>query len=260
MWFRAAWDLTTRPNGQSARNLQRNLGLGSYQTAWTMLHRYRRAMVAPGRTRLSGVVELDETVVGGKNKPGKRGRAKDANRHIVGECFWGFELHGVVPDIVTMGKPLGNGHPLAAVVTTPAVAASFHNGMEYFNTFGGNPVSATIGQAVLDYVLDMRLQAHARDVGAYLQSGVRDLMTESPLITDVRGHGLFLGIELQRDGIPATTEVADLIEFAKARGVMLSSDGPANNVFKIKPPMVIQREDVDLFLEVFRDGLREVNR
>lgn len=83
VWFRAAWDLTTRPNGQSARNLQRNLGLGSYQTAWAMLHRYRRAMVAPGRTRLSGVVELDETVVGGKNKPGKRGRAKDANRHIV---------------------------------------------------------------------------------------------------------------------------------------------------------------------------------
>ena len=87
----------------------------------------------------------------------------------VGDAFWGFQLHGVVPDIVTMGKPLGNGHPLAAVVTTPSIAASFHNGMEYFNTFGGNPVSAAIGQAVLDVVLDSRLQAHARDLGGYLQ-------------------------------------------------------------------------------------------
>ena len=177
----------------------------------------------------------------------------------VGERFWGFELHGVVPDIVTMGKPLGNGHPLAAVVTTPAIAASFHNGMEYFNTFGGNPVSATIGQAVLDYVLDARLQAHASDTGAYLQEQVRAMMPEFPLICDVRGHGLFLGIELSHDGVPATDQVADLIEFAKARGVMLSSDGPANNVFKIKPPMVIQREDVDLFLGVFSDGLRHVS-
>ena len=178
----------------------------------------------------------------------------------VGDAFWGFQLHGVVPDIVTMGKPLGNGHPLAAVVTTPELAASFHNGMEYFNTFGGNPVSAAIGQAVLDVVLDSRLQAHARDLGDYLQQQVRAMMPTSPLIADVRGHGLFLGIELARDGVPATAEVADLMEFALHRGVMLSSDGPANNVFKIKPPMVVQRADVDLFLEVFHDGLVAVSR
>ncbi len=176
----------------------------------------------------------------------------------VGETFWGFELHGVVPDIVTMGKPLGNGHPLAAVVTTPEIAASFHNGMEYFNTFGGNPVSAVIGQSVLDYVLDMRLQAHAQQLGSYVQEQVRGMRGDHALIGDVRGHGLFLGIELMRDGRPATREVADIMEFARQRGVMLSSDGPANNVFKIKPPLVVQREDMDRFLEVLDEGLRAV--
>jgi 4-aminobutyrate aminotransferase-like enzyme len=176
----------------------------------------------------------------------------------VGERFWGFELHGVVPDIVTMGKPLGNGHPLAAVVTTPEIAESFHNGMEYFNTFGGNPVSAVVGQAVLDYVLDMRLQAHARDLGAYVQEQVRGMRADHPLIGDVRGHGLFLGVEFMRDGQPATQEVEDIIEFALQRGIMLSSDGPDNNVFKIKPPMVVQREDMDRFLEVLDDALRAI--
>ncbi len=176
----------------------------------------------------------------------------------VGEKFWGFELHDVVPDIVTMGKPLGNGHPLAAVVTTPQVAASFHNGMEYFNTFGGNPVSASIGQAVLDVVYDQRLQAHAVDIGAYLTEQVRSLAKAHPMIADVRGHGLFIGIELMRDDSPATREVSDMIEHARNHGVLLSSDGPDNNVFKIKPPMILTRQDVDLFLEIFQSGLRSV--
>lgn len=176
----------------------------------------------------------------------------------VGEKFWGFELHDVVPDIVTMGKPLGNGHPLAAVVTTPQIAASFHNGMEYFNTFGGNPVSASIGQAVLDVVYDQRLQAHAVDIGAYLIGEVRSLARTYPMIADVRGHGLFIGIELMRDGSPATSEVADVIEYARNHGVLLSSDGPGENVFKIKPPLILTRQDVDLFLEVFQSGLHSV--
>lgn len=176
----------------------------------------------------------------------------------VGEKFWGFELHDVVPDIVTMGKPLGNGHPLAAVVTTPQIAASFNNGMEYFNTFGGNPVSASIGQAVLDVVYDQRLQAHAVGIGDYLIEQVRNLAKVHPMIADVRGHGLFIGIELMRDGSPATNEVADVIEYARNNGVLLSSDGPDDNVFKIKPPMILTRQDVDHFLEVFESGLRSV--
>jgi 4-aminobutyrate aminotransferase-like enzyme len=157
----------------------------------------------------------------------------------------------VTPDIVTMGKPIGNGHPLAAVVTTPQIAASFHNGMEYFNTFGGNPVSMAIGQAVLDVVQLERLQAAAAEVGAYLRAGVSQLAATYPLIADVRGHGLFIGVELtDEDGEPATAQTAWLLEEAKAQGVFLSSDGPAGNVLKIKPALVLQHSDVDLFLSV----------
>ena len=177
----------------------------------------------------------------------------------VGEKFWGFELHGVVPDIVTMGKPLGNGHPLAAVATTAEIARSFHNGMEYFNTFGGNPVSATIGQTVLEIVYDQRLQSNAEVMGRYLQDGVRTLQSSHSIIADVRGHGLFIGVEFMRDAnTPATREVAELMEFALTRGVMLSCDGPDNNVLKIKPPMIITREDVDLFLATLKDWLNSL--
>jgi 4-aminobutyrate aminotransferase-like enzyme len=176
----------------------------------------------------------------------------------VGEHFWGFELHGVVPDIVTIGKPIGNGHPLAAVVTTPEIAQSFLTGMEYFNTFGGNPVSAAIGQAVLDVVADQGLQANAQKMGNYLMDSVRALASNIPVIGDVRGSGLFIGVELvldQKTQEPATAITAQLLEFAKNQGVFLSSDGPANNVLKIKPPMIISKTDVDLFLSVFKDGL-----
>jgi 4-aminobutyrate aminotransferase-like enzyme/Ser/Thr protein kinase RdoA (MazF antagonist) len=174
----------------------------------------------------------------------------------VGEKFWGFELHDVVPDIVTLGKPLGNGHPLAAVVTTPEVAASFNNGMEYFNTFGGNPVSAAIGQAVLEVVYDQRLQLNAKNMGKYLRDGVNSLAKEHSIIADVRGSGLFIGVEMMIDEkIPATNEVANLMEFALNKGVLLSCDGPDNNVLKIKPPMIITNSEVDLFLNVLSDWL-----
>ena len=179
----------------------------------------------------------------------------------VGEKFWGFELHGVVPDIVTMGKPLGNGHPLAAVVTTPEIAAAFHNGMEYFNTFGGNPVSAAIGQAVLDVVQDENLQANAIEIGSYLSNGVKELSKSHPIIGDVRGSGLFIGVELMRDeNTPATAEMSDLIEYAKDAGVFLSCDGPDNNILKIKPPMIITKTDVNLFLNVFDAGIKAITK
>jgi len=177
----------------------------------------------------------------------------------VGTHFWGFELHGVVPDIVTMGKPIGNGHPLAAVVTTPEIAASFHNGMEYFNTFGGNPVSMAIGQAVLDVVQLQGLQSAAAEIGNDLRAGVRELARRHPIIADVRGHGLFVGVELAHsDGSAAGEETAWLLEQARERGVFLSSDGPAGNVLKIKPPLVLQSRDVDLFLTVLDDCLRRL--
>jgi 4-aminobutyrate aminotransferase-like enzyme len=165
-------------------------------------------------------------------------------------------MQGVVPDIVTMGKPLGNGHPLAAVVTTPEIAAAFNNGMEYFNTFGGNPVSAAIGQAVFDIVEDECLQRNALEIGTYLQESVKELARKHSIIADVRGSGLFIGVEMITDqNQPATKEVADLMEFALHRGVLLSCDGPDNNVLKIKPPLIITKQDVNLFLNVLEEWL-----
>ena len=114
----------------------------------------------------------------------------------VGSHFWSFELSGVVPDIVTMGKPIANGHPLGAVVTTPAIAAAFNNGMEYFNTFGGNPVSCAIGMEVLKIIADERLQQNSLDTGAYWMDRLNALQADFPIIGQVRGAGLFLGIDL----------------------------------------------------------------
>ena len=163
-----------------------------------------------------------------------------------GTDFWGFQSHGVVPDIVTMGKPFGNGHPLAAVVTTPEIAAAFNNGMEYFNTFGGNPVSSAVGLAVLDVIEQETLQKNALYVGRFLKEGLMELRDRYPLIGDVRGEGLFLGIELVRDRAtlePATAETHRLVEEMRMRQILLSVDGPLHNIVKIKPPMVFSKED-----------------
>ena len=162
-----------------------------------------------------------------------------------------FETQGVVPDIVTLGKPIGNGHPLAAVITTPEIAASFANGMEYFNTFGGNPVSCAVGLAVLDVIRDEELQQNALEVGDYLKQGLRELQNKHSLIGDLRGLGLFLGIEFVRDPEtlePADSEAAQIVERMKERCVLLSTDGPYHNVIKTKPPMVFSKADADLLI------------
>ena len=158
----------------------------------------------------------------------------------VGSHFWSFELSGVVPDIVTMGKPIANGHPLGAVVTTPAIAAAFNNGMEYFNTFGGNPVSCAIGMEVLKIIADERLQQNALDTGAYWMDRLKALQADFPIIGQVRGAGLFLGIDLIRDPVtrePADWEASYIVERMKARGILLSTEGPHHNVLKLKPPL-----------------------
>ena len=168
-----------------------------------------------------------------------------------GSHFWMFEAQGVTPDIVTLGKPIGNGHPLGAVVTTPEIAASFANGMEYFNTFGGNPVSCAVGLAVLDVIRGEELQQNALEVGEYLHQSLNQLKSRHPLIDDVRGQGLFVGVELVRDRQtlePADHEAALLIEQMKEKGVLLSTDGPFHNVIKIKPPLVFSRHDADELL------------
>lgn len=177
-----------------------------------------------------------------------------------GSHFWMFETQGVVPDIVTMGKPIGNGHPMGAVVTTPAIAASFNNGMEYFNTFGGNPVSCAVGLAVLDVIRDERLQHNALETGDYLLRGLAALAQRHLLIGDVRGLGLFLGLELVRDREtrePAPEEASGLVNHMLDSGVLLSTDGPFHNVIKIKPPLVFSRTDAALLLSLLDAALQE---
>ncbi len=178
----------------------------------------------------------------------------------VGTHFWGFETQGVVPDIVTMGKPIGNGHPLAAVVTTPGIAASFHNGMEYFNTFGGNPVSCAIGLAVLDVIAEEQLQANALRVGTHLMDSLRDLMERHALIGEIRGPGLFVGIELvlNRETLePAPAQASYIANRMRERGILLSTDGPFHNVLKIKPPLVFTKENVDFLVATLDEILAE---
>jgi len=176
----------------------------------------------------------------------------------VGSHFWGFELQHVVPDIVVMGKPIGNGHPMGAVITTREIATSFANGMEFFSTFGGNPVSCAIGRAVLDVIADENLQAHALRTGNRLMAELQALMARHHLIGDVRGSGLFIGVELVRDRAtlePAAAEASHLINRLRSRGILLSTDGPLHNVLKIKPPMVITDADIDMVVRALDDEL-----
>ena len=163
----------------------------------------------------------------------------------MGSHFWGFESESVVPDIVTMGKSMGNGHPLSAVVTTKEIADAFDNGMEYFNSFGGNPVSCAVGQAVLNVIRDEGLQAHAEHVGNYLLQKLQSLQNDHEIIGDVRGRGLFIGIELVRDYqlTPAANEAHTIVNSMKEKGVLLSTDGPDHNVIKIKPPMIFSKDN-----------------
>jgi 4-aminobutyrate aminotransferase-like enzyme len=176
----------------------------------------------------------------------------------VGTHFWGFELQDVTPDIVVMGKPMGNGHPIGAVVTTPEIAAAFDNGMEYFNTFGGNPVSMAVGLAVLDVIEGEGLQAHAMRAGAQLLAQLRDLLPRQALIGDVRGAGLFVGIELVRDRQtlePAAREAKVVVNALKDRGILAGTEGPLRNVVKIKPPLVFTESNADLLVETLDDVL-----
>ena len=175
-----------------------------------------------------------------------------------GSHFWMFETQNVVPDIVTIGKPIGNGHPMAAVVTTEKVANAFANGMEYFNTFGGNPVSCAIGMAVLDVIEDEGLQAHALKIGNQFKSAFEEMATRHDIIGDVRGQGLFLGIELVRDRKtlePADTEATQIVNQMKARGILLSTDGPLHNVLKIKPPIIFPEREVERVVEELEHAL-----
>jgi len=178
----------------------------------------------------------------------------------LGTHFWGFETQAVVPDIVVLGKPIGNGFPLAAVVTTREVARSFDNGMEFFSTFGGNPVASAAGHAVLDVLEEERLQENALRVGERLLGGLRALMDRHPLVGDVRGTGLFLGVELVRDRLtlePATEEAAYVANRLRELGILTGTDGPHHNVLKIRPPLVFTPADAELLVATLNEVLAE---
>ncbi|KAF7464033.1 Hypothetical predicted protein [Marmota monax] len=178
----------------------------------------------------------------------------------VGKHFWSFQMHGedFVPDIVTMGKPMGNGHPMACVVTTKEIAEAFNNaGVEYFNTYGGNPVSCAVGLAVLDIIEKENLQGNAMKVGNYLIELLNKLKTKHTLIGNIRGIGLFIGIDLVKDHeerTPATAEAQHVIYKMKEKRVLLSVDGPHRNVLKIKPPMCFTEENAKFMVDQL-DGI-----
>jgi 4-aminobutyrate aminotransferase-like enzyme len=170
----------------------------------------------------------------------------------VGSHMWGFETQHVVPDIVTLGKPIGNGYPLGAVVTRREIADSFANGMEYFSTFGGSTAACAVGLAVLDVLEEEQLRQNAARVGAHLETGLRRLADQYPIVGDVRGLGLFLGVELVRDRdrrTPAGDQASYVANRLRDRGVLVSTDGPDHNVLKIKPPMVFTAADADRLVE-----------
>jgi 4-aminobutyrate aminotransferase-like enzyme/Ser/Thr protein kinase RdoA (MazF antagonist) len=179
----------------------------------------------------------------------------------VGEAMWAFELQGVVPDIVTLGKPIGNGHPLGAVVTTAEIAHAFANGMEFFSTFGGNPVSAAVGLAVLDVIADEGLLEHAARVGRLLRDGFVALQRHHEPIGDVRGVGLYLGVDLVTDRTtrePASELARRVAAMLRDRAVLVSTDGPFDNVLKIKPPMVLTTDDAEVLLAELDGVLAEL--
>jgi 4-aminobutyrate aminotransferase-like enzyme len=178
----------------------------------------------------------------------------------VGSHMWGFEMQNATPDIIVLGKPIGNGHPLAAVITRREIAAAFNNGMEYFTTFGGNPVSCAVGLAVMDVLQQEGLQAHAARVGTMLLDGLKSFVGKYEMVADARGAGLFLGVELVRDPVtlePAAEEAAFVANRMREHGILLGTDGPYHNVVKIRPPMPFDERDAKFLLETFEKILKE---
>jgi 4-aminobutyrate aminotransferase-like enzyme len=169
----------------------------------------------------------------------------------MGTSFYAFEDQGVIPDIVVLGKSIGNGHPIGAVITTREIAEAFDNGMEFFSTFGGNTVSCAIGLSVLEIVKEQGLQNHAHLVGKHMISGLLGLQEKYPIIGDVRGSGFFLGVELIKDEKtlePASEEASFVINRMRESGILIGTDGLYNNVLKIRPPMPFSKGDADELL------------
>ncbi|MFD1718378.1 aspartate aminotransferase family protein [Georgenia deserti] len=179
-----------------------------------------------------------------------------------GARFWGYQRHGLAPDVVTLGKPLGNGHPLAGVVTTPELLEEFGSRNEYFNTFAGNPVSAAVGHEVLRVIDEEDLVANTVALGLRIRDELAPALAAHPRLGPLRGEGLFFGFEVFTDGSreqpdgPATKR---LVEAVKARGVLLSRIGPTGSVLKIRPPLALREDDVPVLLEALAGAVDELD-
>lgn len=177
-----------------------------------------------------------------------------------GEAFWGFARHGIVPDIITTGKPMGNGFPVAGMIARREVLEPFSSGRPYFNTFGGNPVAIAAAQAVLDTIRAEGLEAHALEVGEQFRASLRELASAHASIGDVRGAGLYTGVELVEagsDGVPATPLALTVIERLRDHGVLTSVCGPANNILKLRPPLAFASTDIPRAIAALDTALRE---
>lgn len=178
----------------------------------------------------------------------------------VGEHMWGFQRHGLVPDLVILGKPMGNGMPIAGLIAKPEVLQDFASKARYFNTFGGNPVSCAAGLAVLQVIEEEGLMKNAVEVGQHMKEGLSALAREHSKIGDVRGAGLFIGVDLVKDRENFQPDVAfatRLVNGLRKRGVLIGASGPEGHVLKIRPPLPFSHEHADLFLEAMGDTLRE---
>lgn len=176
----------------------------------------------------------------------------------LGRGMWGFARHGVVPDMVSMGKPMGNGYPLAGLALRPEVIAEFGAHARYFNTFGGNAVAAAVGNAVLDVIEDEGLIANAHDVGAAFATGLRDLATRHAALGALRAEGLFLGQDITTDGTPDAARAGRIVNAMRDEGVLISATGPKGHVLKIRPPLTFSPENVAFFLDRMERVLRRL--
>ena len=176
-----------------------------------------------------------------------------------GDAFWGYLRHGLVPDIVTMGKPMGNGYPVAAMAARQDVLADFGNKSRYFNTFGGSAAAMAAAAAVLDVIESEKLMENAAATGRLLRLGFEQLAARYPAIGPIRGAGLFLGVEIRRSkhGVaePAGEEASAIVNGMRERGVLISASGPDANVLKIRPPLPFGEAEAALLLETFEDTL-----
>ncbi|HEY9040399.1 MAG TPA: aspartate aminotransferase family protein [Roseovarius sp.] len=172
-----------------------------------------------------------------------------------GDAFWGFQRHGIVPDMVTMGKPMGNGFPVSGVAMRPELVAEFGIGARYFNTFGGNPVACAAGMAVLDVIESEGLQENSRAVGAYLIAGLQDLSSRHDSLSAVRGAGLFVAVDCMAGGAPDAALARHIVNHMRENGVLISATGPGANILKIRPPLVMGQAEAQMLIDAVAAAL-----